>query len=91
MSIARALVEKHGKIAAVLFPASLLGGFAYSAATGTSPIEEIKKWMQGEAVMRAGAPPESDKLCTASGEGFARAARMAAQSNLKASCETRPD
>lgn len=48
MSIARALVEKHGKIAAVLLPASILGGFAYSAATGTSPLEDSKKWMQGK-------------------------------------------
>ena len=69
MSIARALVEKHGKIAAVLLPASVLGGFAYSAATGTSPIEDSKKWMQGEAtIMRS--RPEREELCTASRKGF---------------------
>ena len=51
MSIARVLVENHGKIAAVLFPASVLGGFAYSAATGQSLIEESKKLLQGEAAL----------------------------------------
>ena len=69
MSIARALVEKHGKIAAVLLPASVLGGFAYSAATGTSPIEESKKWMQGEAAMHE-FRPEREELCAASRKGF---------------------
>ena len=62
MSIARTLVEKHGKIAAVLFPASVLGGFAYSAATGTSPIEDSKKLMQGEAAMHAFVPPKRGAL-----------------------------
>ena len=58
MSIARALVEKHGKIAAVLFPASVLGGFAYSASTGRSPIEDTKERMQGKAALAA---PSLDK------------------------------
>ena len=58
MSIARALVEKHGKIAAVLFPASVLGGFAYSASTGRSPIDDTKERMQGKAAFAA---PSLDK------------------------------
>ena len=58
MSIARALVEKHGKIAAVLFPASVLGGFAYSASTGRSPIEDTKERMQGKPALAA---PSLDK------------------------------
>lgn len=49
MSLARVLVEKHGKIAAVLFPASVLGGFAYSAVTGASPLGDAEKIWQGEA------------------------------------------
>jgi hypothetical protein len=40
MSIARALVEKHGKIAAVVFPLSVMGGFAYTMATGSVPVRE---------------------------------------------------
>ena len=78
MSIARTLVEKHGKIAAVLFPASVLGGFAYSAATGTSPIEESKKWMQGKASMHT-IQPQRQRLARLE-EGFDEAARMAARS-----------
>ena len=61
MSIARALVEKHGKIAAVLFPASVLGGFAYSASTGTSPIEDTKERMQGKTALAA---PRAEKRAT---------------------------
>ena len=62
MSIARVLVEKHGKIAAVLLPASVLGGFAYSAATGTSLIEDGKKWMQGGPDMHALVAPKREAL-----------------------------
>ena len=38
MSIARALVEHHGRIAAVVFPLSIIGGFGYTMATGSSPV-----------------------------------------------------
>ena len=38
MSFSRALVENHGKIAAVVFPLSIMGGFAYTMATGSSPM-----------------------------------------------------
>ena len=69
MSIARALVEKHGKIAAVLFPASVLGGFAYSASTGTSPVEDTKKRLQGEAAL-ASLEPERQQLRTALRKGL---------------------
>jgi hypothetical protein len=47
MSLARALVEKHGKLAAVLFPVSVLGGFAYTMTTGTNPLSDGKDWAQG--------------------------------------------
>ena len=83
MSIARALVEKHGKIAAVLFPASVLGGFAYSAATGRSPVEETKKWMQGEALVHAVLPPNAISFVPPRG-GFCEAARLAARSKYRA-------
>lgn len=38
MSVARVLVEKHGKLAAVVFPLSVLGGFAYTMRTGEHPL-----------------------------------------------------
>lgn len=47
MSLGRLLVEKHSKIAAVVFPVSLLGGYAYTMKTGTSPLADGKDWLQG--------------------------------------------
>ena len=47
MSLGRLLVEKHSKIAAVVFPVSVLGGFAYTMKTGTSPLADSKDWVQG--------------------------------------------
>ena len=72
MSIARVLVEKHGRIAAVLFPASVLGGFAYSAATGQSPIEDSKKLIQGGAVLCPALPAKEAALYCLEGFGHAR-------------------
>ncbi|BDA49447.1 hypothetical protein COCOBI_14-0640 [Coccomyxa sp. Obi] len=48
MSLGRLLVEKHSKIAAVIFPVSVLGGFAYTMKTGTSPLADGKDWLQGK-------------------------------------------
>jgi hypothetical protein len=47
MSLSRFLVERHGRIAAVLFPVSVLAGFAYTMGTGNSPLADGKDWVQG--------------------------------------------
>ena len=47
MSLGRFLVEKHTKIAAVVFPVSLLGGLAYTLKTGESPLADARDWVQG--------------------------------------------
>ncbi|KAK9904714.1 hypothetical protein WJX75_001180 [Coccomyxa subellipsoidea] len=48
MSLGRFLVEKHTRIAAVVFPVSVLGGLAYTMKTGASPLADGKDWVQGK-------------------------------------------
>jgi hypothetical protein len=50
MSLGRFLVEKHTRIAAVVFPVSVLGGLAYTMKTGASPLADGKDWVQGMCV-----------------------------------------
>ena len=42
-------MEKHGKLAAVVFPLSVLGGFAYTMRTGEHPLAASHGKADGEA------------------------------------------
>ena len=58
MTIARALVENHGKIAAIVFPLSIAGGFAYTMATGNSPVPvRSEQSAEGEGFCQTGQSP----------------------------------
>ena len=56
MSFAKLLVENHGKVAAVVFPVSVLAGFAYTMKTGGSPLADGKDWVQGRRLSLIHAP-----------------------------------
>jgi hypothetical protein len=47
-ALAHLLASKHGAAARVLLPLSFGGGFFYTLATGTNPLEDARAWVTGE-------------------------------------------
>ena len=47
-ALAHLLATKHSAAARVVLPASVAGGFFYTLATGTNPLEDAAAWVKGE-------------------------------------------
>ena len=47
MGVGKFLVEKHSKIVAVVFPASVAFGCGYTLKNGTNPFTDLKSWATG--------------------------------------------
>ena len=47
MGLGRLIVQKHSKIVAVVFPASVAFGCFYTLEKGTNPFSDLKSWATG--------------------------------------------
>ena len=47
MGLGRLLVQKHSKIVAVVFPASVAFGCLYTLEKGTNPFSDLRSWATG--------------------------------------------
>lgn len=47
MGLGRLIVEKHSKIVAVVFPASIAFGCFYTLEKGTNPFTDLMSWATG--------------------------------------------
>ncbi len=58
MSVGKFLVEKHSKIVAVVFPASIAFGCLYTVHQGTNPVADLRSWATGAPCCCRSSTPE---------------------------------
>ncbi len=60
MSVGKFLVEKHSKIVAVVFPASIAFGCLYTVHQGTNPFADLRSWATGAPCCRGSSTSTSE-------------------------------